>query len=65
MLLFGLPDKMNMSVIDILFSLKASLSCGRAVLCALFLCFSFLSLVFAENTIILVLENIFHSGRIV
>jgi hypothetical protein len=58
-----------------LFSLKASISNSRYVLCALFLCFPLLSFVFesfifgfgnqlqtVENTIYLLMENIFHSS---
>ena len=60
---------------DLSFSLKASLWHGRSVLCALFLCFPVLSLIFesftfgflqwletAENTIFLIKENISNSG---
>jgi hypothetical protein len=62
-------------VIDLSFSLKARLRSGRSVLCALFLCFPFLSFVLAsftfgfvhqlqkaENIIFWVMENIFDSG---
>ena len=68
----------EMCVIDLSFSLNASLrrgSSGRYLLCALFLCSLFLSFDFAsftfnfvhqpqtaENTIFLIMENIFYSG---
>jgi hypothetical protein len=46
--LFGRPNEMHieMWVIDLSFSLKTSIRSSRSVLCALFLCFQFLSLGF-------------------
>jgi hypothetical protein len=77
MSLFGRTEQMDieMLVIDMSFTLKASLIICRSVLCVLLLCSQFLSLVFAfftfgcvhqlqtaENTIFFVIGNIFHSG---
>jgi hypothetical protein len=52
MYLFGRPHQIHieMTVVDLSFLLKASLISGRSVLCALFLCFAFVSLIFASLT---------------
>ena len=71
--LFDDQIDIEMRVKDLTFSLKASLRSGMSVPCAVFLCFPFISLIFAYftfgfvhqlqtagNTIFLVMEKIFH-----